>query len=124
MTVAVVFLARGIGGGLSSLRGVLESYSLHSAGLVHDLVILLKGWEEPMELLEAEGLARAAGARSLTLPDDGFDWAAYRRAAEHLPHEFACFLNTHSRIRADGWLSILRQAVAEVTDLANLAVPA
>jgi hypothetical protein len=60
----------------------------------------------------------------LTLPDDGFDWAAYRRAAEHLPHEFACFLNTHSRIRADGWLSILRQTVAKLTDLANFALPA
>jgi hypothetical protein len=110
MPQAVVFLLRGIGAGVESARIFFESYDAHPAGLPHDLVVLLKGWDGVPGREEALAAAQRRSASVIELPDGGFDWGAYMRAAAQLPHEWLCFLNTHSRILAPDWLQKLRAA--------------
>ena len=107
---AIVYLARGVGGGIDSARSFLASYRAHAAGLEHDLVVLAKGWDEGRDRTELASLVEAHAGTLVELPDDGFDWGAYMRAAHLLSHNWLCFLNTHSRIQADHWLAILKSA--------------
>ena len=113
MTTAVVFLARGEGHGLAATEAFLESYRAHPAGLDHELVVLIKGWERTAGREIVESQARALGATTIDLPDDGMDWGAYVRAASRLDHDWVCFFNTHSQICADGWLAALRRAAEQ-----------
>ena len=109
---AVLFLARGVGGGLVATQEFLASYASHRAGLGHDLVILAKGWQ-PGERKHLATLVGPHCAHIIDLPDDGFDWGAYMRAAVLLDHDWIVFLNTHSRIEAHDWLLSLRAAAEQ-----------
>ena len=110
MTQAVVFLARGEGGGRAAAEAFFESYRRHPAGRPHDLVVLVKGWTGEPGLADVRRWAGQLSAMVIDLPDDGLDWGAYFRAAERLNQSWLCFLNTHSRLRRDGWLDALRRA--------------
>lgn len=110
MSVTVVFLARGIDGGIEPARLFLQSYFAHPAGYEHELVLVSKGWDGIENREELDDLATSAGARIIELPDDGYDFGAYFRAAAHLDSEYLFFLNTHSRIIGDNWLGLLMLA--------------
>jgi hypothetical protein len=110
--LALLFLARGVDGGRAEAEAFFASYRAHEAGAAHDLVVLAKGWENAPGLDDLHAWTRASGGTVMELPDDGFDFGAYFRAAEKLPHRTLCFLNTHSRIRAAHWLGHLRAALA------------
>jgi hypothetical protein len=110
MQQAVIFLARGLGGGVESARAFFESYRRYGAGMPHELVVLMKGWDGVPGRADVERMAAELSASVIDLPDDGYDWGAYMRAAAVLPHEWFCFLNTHSRILAPDWLAKLRHA--------------
>ena len=103
----VVFLARGAssgdGTGLDAARDFFASYQAHPAGLEHELIVAAKAWNNA-DRCELGALAARYGATIIDLPDDGYDWAAYGRAAQRLSHEKLCFFNTHSRIQAHDWL--------------------
>jgi hypothetical protein len=47
----------------------------------------------------------------LAVPDDGRDLTAYLAAARQLTHGRVCFVNSHSTIRAPGWLGLLCRAL-------------
>jgi hypothetical protein len=118
MSKAVVYLARGIGGGLALAKAFFEGYAAHPAGVAHDLIILAKGWQGvamdgPAGREALDRLAHAAGATIVDLPDDGFDWGAYMRTVTKIDHEWVCFLNTHSQIEADDWLLKLATAAQQ-----------
>lgn len=110
MSLALVYLARGIDGGLSSAKAFFDAYRAFPAGCPHELIVIAKGWSGVDGQDELRQLAQAHAARVVDLPDDGFDWGAYMRLAPQLPHDWLCFLNTHSRPRVDGWLNLLRMA--------------
>ncbi|MCW5570111.1 MAG: hypothetical protein KIT78_03355, partial [Steroidobacteraceae bacterium] len=112
-SIAVVFLARGIGGGPAAAEAFLDSYALHPAGADHELVLLRKGFADSAEADAVGRLAARHDARLLDLPDDGFDWGAYFRAADRLPHRQLLLLNTHSRLLRDDWLARFLAAAAE-----------
>ncbi len=112
MSVAVVFLARGIGGGVPALTRFLESYRHHPAGGEHCLYVLMKGWDNEVGRDTARQLAGDVPATVIDLPDDGFDWGAYFRAANRLQEDWILCLNTHSRIECDNWLGLLMAAAA------------
>jgi hypothetical protein len=78
--------------------------------MAHELVVLMKGWEGVAGRDEVLAMAETLKAAVIELPDDGYDWGAYMRAAALLAHDWLCFLNTHSRILAPGWLRKLREA--------------
>ena len=113
MTTAVLFLARGEGNGLAAAEAFFESYRAHPAGRAHELVVIVKGWDGAAGREIVEARARGLGATVLEVPDDGLDWGAYMRVAPRLGHDWLCFLNTHSRICADGWLAALRTAAGQ-----------
>jgi hypothetical protein len=71
----------------------------------HDLVILFKGFKE----IEPEyaALLERVSCRHMLVSDRGFDINAYFEAVERLHYKYFCFLNSFSRILADGWLSKL-----------------
>jgi hypothetical protein len=104
-SLAVVFLIREVEG-IERARRFFAAYDAHPAGIEHDLVVLLKGF--PDGVPEAYStLLNEHGARAVTMEDAGFDIGSYRTIAARLPHEWLCFLNSHSEPLVDGWLQKL-----------------
>lgn len=110
MRQAVIFLARGLGGGPEAAKSFFDSYRRYDAGMPHELVVLMKGWDGVPGRADVLRMAEELSASVIDLPDDGYDWGAYMRAGARLPHEWFCFLNTHSRILAPDWLAKMRHA--------------
>lgn len=110
MSLALVYLSRGVDGGISSAREFFEAYEKYPTSCDHELIVISKGWLGIDGYDELEALARRYSARIFRLPDDGYDWGAYMRLVPQLDHDLLCFLNTHSRPRVDGWLKILKDA--------------
>jgi hypothetical protein len=110
VTLAVLYLWRGQDGGPDAGKQFLDSYQAFAPGCAHELIILLKGWNGVPGIDRARVTAQAQAVRIIELPDDGYDFGAYFRAARSVEHSFVCFLNTHSRVAADSWLENLRQA--------------
>jgi hypothetical protein len=111
VTVAVVYIARGVDAGLPAVDAFFDAYRRFPPGYPHRLVVLAKGWDSVPGLPDLTDKVQALGAELITLPDDGFDWGAYMRAAPQLSESWLCFLNTHSRPLVPGWLTLLHQSV-------------
>jgi hypothetical protein len=108
--IAVVHLVWGPLG-TTSLRDFVASYRRSEAGVEHELVVLFNGVGDdqlPAFEAELEGVAH----RPLRLAEPVQDLAAYRQAVALLDHRRICVLNSHSRIRAAGWLSALEAALS------------
>jgi hypothetical protein len=114
MRLSVVHLARRHNG-IAPFQAFLGSYVARNAGLEHELVLALKGYEsdgEARPLLD-DAAARGVEARHILLPDDGLDLTAYARVAEEVRSDRFCFLNSYSRILADDWLALLNAGLDE-----------
>jgi hypothetical protein len=109
-SIAVVYLARGIPSGIDSAEAFFASYESHDAGIAHTLWVIVKGWENTPGLDRLNALATRFGAKVTALPDDGFDFGAYFRAATVLRDDWICLMNTNSRIRVPSWLLRLHHA--------------
>ena len=109
---ALVYLARGVDGGLASASAFFDSYRCHPAGLPHQLYVIAKAWPDRAAYQELMKLSADAGGKVIDLPDDGFDLTAYYRLACDLREERICFLNTFSVITTDNWLKQLTDALA------------
>jgi hypothetical protein len=99
--------------GTAPLASFLASYRERSAGIEHDLVLLLKGFASPEQAQPHLKLARDLDAEHLFVSDDTLDLGAYLVAAERLRRERYCFVNSFSVVLADGWLGMLDRALAE-----------
>jgi len=108
--ICVVHLARATNG-IEPLRAFLDSYRTHPAGIAHELLILLKGYSEPLPP-EHEDLLGEVPHQHRFIPDRGFDVDAYFHAVPGVRHEVLCFVNSFSEILDDGWLGKLRHALA------------
>ncbi len=104
--LAVVHLARRQNG-IAPFKRFVASLRVYPAGVQHDLVIVFKGFDG--DCAEFDGLLEGVPHRRLFVPDRGFDINAYFEAAEQLDYAHFCFLNSYSRILADGWLEKLRR---------------
>lgn len=120
MALALVYLARGTDGGISSCKEFFHAYQAFPPCYPHELIVIAKGWDGIDKRDELQQLAYLNAARVVDLPDDGFDWGAYMRLSRQLPHDWLCFLNTHSRPRVKGWLNILKTA----TDMPSMDIGA
>lgn len=109
MSVAICFLARGGDGGLAALEAFAESWHRNPPGYANcRLYIVSKNWGA--EIAAVQKIAFSLNAEVIDVVDDsGFDWGAYFRALPSLKEDHVCFLNTHSRIAKDNWLSMLMQ---------------
>jgi glycosyltransferase involved in cell wall biosynthesis len=105
MKLGVVYLARSADGSSKDFIKFAESYSRFSAGIEHELIIVLKGEARRAGTKLAANLMFAdMNVRFLEISDDGFDIHAYLHASNILEHDFLCFLNTYSVICTDNWL--------------------
>jgi hypothetical protein len=102
--------------GPRALRDFLTSYRGHDAGEEHDLAIVLNGMgvvqaratqSREQLLAELEGIE----CRLIELERPVLDLVAYSQAARAVDHERICILNSHSRVRCDGWLAALDEAL-------------
>jgi hypothetical protein len=110
-SIAVIYLARGLPGGLQPVQEFFSSYKAHTPGLAHSLRVLVKGWDAVPGLDTVVDMAKALGADVIRVEDDGFDFGAYFRIVPRINENWICFLNTNSRIRFDNWLAFLFQGV-------------
>ncbi len=109
---AVAYLARHAEG-LTTLQEFRDSFNRHAPGLEHTLVIIYKGFEKPTDLQTAKAVFAALPHVALEISDEGFDITAYLKAAHSLDYDYFCFLNTHTRIIAPGWLALLGECVTQ-----------
>jgi hypothetical protein len=119
-STALVHLVRAANGP-APLETFLASYERFDAGCEHDLVLLLKGYRDPEELARVRERTTAHAPSEIRIDDEGFDLNAYVKAAQRLPHERLCFVNSFSELLADGWLEAL---VAPLADPATGATAA
>jgi hypothetical protein len=102
--------------GPQALRDFLASYRDHDSGEAHDLAIVLNGVHVGPPRAPAsreELLAELEGTehRLIELERPVLDLVAYGQALRTVDHERVCILNSHSRIRCDGWLAALDEAL-------------
>jgi hypothetical protein len=106
--------------GRVAVHDFLASYRAHDAGVAHDLTIVLNGaraaagtgsgqeiLSREQLLLELEGIPH----RLIELDRSVLDLVAYGAAVRALGHQRICLVNSHSRIRCDGWLAALDAAL-------------
>jgi len=106
--LALIYLARGADADyLSRFRKFLGSYRRYNPRSDHRLMIIFKGFESAGHLTEGQRIFRSLDYDALFTRDDSLDLGAYREAAQQIPHERLCFLNTNSEIACDGWLAKL-----------------
>jgi hypothetical protein len=110
--LAVVHLVRRANG-IEPFERFIESYRRHPAGMPHELVLVLKGFDGDASTEPYRRHASALGGRWLVMDDYGFDLGSYRRAASELAHRRLLFINSFSVILADDWLALLAAAESE-----------
>jgi hypothetical protein len=106
----IVHLVRAANG-LRSLREFAAALRRHDPGIEHELVLALKGFASRAEA--APYLEEVADLAPTTLffPDVGFDIGVFLAAAARLRRARYCFVNSHVRPVADGWLAKLDAAL-------------
>jgi hypothetical protein len=109
--LCVVHLVRAANG-RAPLRAFLESYRRYGAGMEHELLMLLKGFEEFLPA-EYEDLLKSVPHRRRFVPDCGFDIDAYFDTARANEATWFCFMNSYSVILDEGWLAKLHRALTE-----------
>lgn len=97
--------------GPQTLARFLDSYRLHDAGAPHRLVVLLNGFRSDDELGPWRELLAGMQHEELRLERPLLDLAAYREAALRIQARRYCFVNSHSVVRAAGWLAALERAL-------------
>jgi hypothetical protein len=110
MATALVHLVRNANG-LAPFERFLESHRRCDPGAEHELVLLYKGFAQSSELDAYRERAAELSPREVHVSDDGVDLTAYLAAAAELEHDRVCFVNSFSRVRADGWLGALSGAL-------------
>jgi hypothetical protein len=102
--------------GQTALGDFLASYRAHAAGVAHDLVIVLNGagagTAKTGVASREELVAELDGVRHrlIELNRPVLDLVAFGEAVRALEHGRVCLVNSHSRIRCEGWLAALEDA--------------
>lgn len=110
--ICVVHLVRSHNG-IETFRRFLESYRANFGGIEHDLLILFKGFNQPIDTAAHRKLLTAFQYKTLNVSDEGFDITAYFFAVRKYAGEYRyfCFLNSFSVIQDREWLSKLYQNI-------------
>jgi hypothetical protein len=102
-SIAAFYLARRAEG-FSKFELFAASYRRHPAGTEHDFNIIAKGFDDS-ELIELSRIFDGIPYQIIRMDDEiGFDLHAYLLVAGMIENPIVCFLNTHTRLRADNWL--------------------
>jgi len=109
-SIGIVHLVRN-GNSLSALELFINSYHAHPAGVEHELVLLLKGFETEIIPDPIREVLGETTYQTRFLPDVGFDLGAYFSVSALLQHQYLCFLNSYSQILCNDWLLHLQNAL-------------
>jgi len=93
--------------GIDPVARFFESYERNPAGQQHNLLVIMKGFEENRVPPAYERLLAPFPHQTFFVPDTGFDISAYFAAASNFDHGFYCFLNSYSLILDKDWLQKL-----------------
>jgi hypothetical protein len=102
--IAVVYLARQADG-LDGTQSFVRSYRAFDAGLAHELIVVLKGFDDPAMRAKAVDAFDGHACRFIDVEDRGYDLTAYFTVARSLDHPAYLFLNTSSRLLDGNWLA-------------------
>lgn len=116
-SIAVVYLARSENGSAKDFVKFAQSYRAYQAGCSHDLIVIHKGAAtKPGTKLAVELMLAGIPYTSVDMDDSGYDIQAYLKLASMIKHDYVCFFNTYSEIRADDWLiKLVRPLLSSVT---------
>jgi len=109
--IAAVHLVRN-GNPDAYLDNFIGSYLSNDAGIAHDLVFVLKGFEDAAPT-RSSITAKLPNALFHQIDDNGFDINAYKSAVGGLQHDVLCFLNSHSQVQDAGWLACLYNGLSD-----------
>lgn len=110
-TTCVVHLVRRFNG-TDALRAFLESYARHPAGMPHALLLVFKGFVQPLPA-EYEQIVGGVVHSRRFIPDQGFDIDTYFETAKACQAHWICFMNSYSVILADDWLAKMHRALID-----------
>src|SRR6185295_8643964 len=82
--------------GITPFKAFLDSYRENSGGTEHELLLIFKGFDEPVVPDEYRAQLEGISYRTLFLPDEGFDVIPYFQAARRFDYQYFCFLNSFS----------------------------
>ena len=101
--------------GIQPFKSFLESYRQNTGGMKHDLIIVMKGFDQ--EYHKKEHLALLTSLRHIIVdvPDIGFDITVYFAIAKHYANQYQyfCFLNSFSEILDTDWLNKLYMYISQ-----------
>ena len=97
--------------GVPLLERFCASYRCHPAEVEHDLIIIFNGYQSREDLAPFLAALHGIAHTPLYFDQPNQDLHSYYQAAEHLPQEALCFVNSYSQILADGWLRKMYQAL-------------
>jgi hypothetical protein len=97
----------------SMLTRFLDSYRQHPAGVAHRLVIAWNGYRDSAALGAVQRLAEGIQHDDFVVEVPKLDLPVYRDVAEWATEAVICFVNSHSRLLAPGWLASMVRWLAE-----------
>lgn len=97
--------------GLGSLREFAQALRRHPPGIEYELVFAMKGFTSLEEVEPYLQEIADLPHDTLFFPDRGFDLGVYFATAARLRRTSYCFVNSHGRPVADGWLAKLKAAL-------------
>lgn len=93
--------------GLVPLQRFVASYKTHVPGVDHELILACKGYLHKRLPEDHADVLSGIPHRLCFLPDWGFDIGSYFAVARRYDFRYFCFLNSFSRLLAQGWLAHL-----------------
>jgi hypothetical protein len=105
-SIGTVYLAR-FADGIAAFQRFADSYRRHPGGIEHELIVVYKGFDQHSRLQKARAVFHGFPHLAIELEDRGFDTGSYLETSRRVPHDYLCYLNTHTEIVATGWLAAL-----------------
>jgi hypothetical protein len=105
-SIGVVYLAWHALGSATFQR-FADSYQRQPAGHEHDLIVIYAGFDQKQYLNDAAAVFRDIPHVGIEMPDLRLDIGYYLETARRVPHEYLCFLNTHTELTTGNWLAHL-----------------
>ena len=104
--IAVYHLVRAANGP-DTFKRFLDSYIRFPAGCDHALILVCKGFSQPIDMSAYDIHLRGLDYTSVHVDDTGYDLTGYYKTLQKFDHRYCCFLHSFSRILDKDWLAKL-----------------
>ena len=112
--IGVVHLVRAQNG-IEPFKHFLESYRQNHGGVKHDLIVVMKGFDQKYNMDYHLELLASFKHIIVEVPDIGYDIMVYFAIAKRYANQYQyfCFLNSFSEILDHNWLSKLYMYISQ-----------